>query len=113
MADLLESRLQANSPPFSRVGIDYFGPFFVKQGRSKTKSEVAADLSTDSFINALQQFITQSGSPKKIWSDNITNFVSAERLLREALQAWNKNQINNYLRQRKISWQFNPLVASL
>ena len=127
MADLPESRLQSNSPPFSYIGVDYFGPFFVKQGRSKTKRygcifsclttravhiEVAADLSTDSFINALRRFISRRGHPQKIWSDNGTNFVGAERVLREALKAWNKNQINNYLRQREISWQFNPPTAS-
>ena len=127
MADLPESRLQSNSPPFSHIGVDYFGPFFVKQGRSKTKRygcifsslttravhiEVAADLSTDSFINALRRFISRRGHPQKIWSDNGTNFVGAERVLSEALKAWNKNQINNYLRQREISWQFNPPTAS-
>ena len=37
MADLPLGRLQVNEPPFSHVGIYYFGPFLVKQGRSQVK----------------------------------------------------------------------------
>ncbi|XP_006814824.1 uncharacterized protein LOC102807604 [Saccoglossus kowalevskii] len=31
MADLPSDRLDANDPPFTRVGLDYFGPIEVKQ----------------------------------------------------------------------------------
>ena len=37
MADLPEDRLTPEKPPFSFVGIDYFGPLEVKQGRSRVK----------------------------------------------------------------------------
>ena len=37
MADLPAVRLQANLPPFSRVGVDYFGPFVVKRFRKTEK----------------------------------------------------------------------------
>ena len=37
MADLPQGRLQYDTPCFSHVGIDYFGPILVKQGRSQDK----------------------------------------------------------------------------
>lgn len=37
MADLPKERLRADLPPFSNVGIDYFGPFETKRGRSQVK----------------------------------------------------------------------------
>nr|CAB3263159.1 uncharacterized protein LOC104265735 [Phallusia mammillata] len=127
MADLPASRLQANKPPFSVVGVDYFGPFLVKQGRSEVKRygcifscfstraahiEIAHSLSTDSFIGALRRFIGRRGRPDQIYSDNGTNFVGAERILREELNRWNQRQIYKYLQQRDIAWSFNPPTAS-
>ena len=37
MADLPSCRLQSFERPFYNTGIDYFGPFMIKQGRSLTK----------------------------------------------------------------------------
>ena len=48
--------------------------------------EVANDLSTDSFINALRRFIARRGQPDEIFSDNGTNFVGDERVFRELLR---------------------------
>ena len=74
MANLPEDRLAVNEAPFSYVGIDCFGPFFVKRGRSQEKHygviftclviravhiEVAPDLSTTSFINSISRFISR------------------------------------------------------
>lgn len=33
MAQLPEYRVETRSPPFSQVGVDYFGRFYVKRGR--------------------------------------------------------------------------------
>ena len=69
MADLPDGRVQPDLPPFTHVGIDYFGPLFVKQGRSHVKRygclftcltmravhiEIAHGLDTNSFLNALR-----------------------------------------------------------
>lgn len=37
MANLPKDRIVPDEPPFSRVGVDYFGPFEVKQKRSRVK----------------------------------------------------------------------------
>ena len=87
-------RLIPDKPPFIFVGVDYFGPIEVKQGRFHVKRygclfscltmravhiEVAHSLDTDSMINALRRFISIRGCPEQIRSDRGTNFTSAER----------------------------------
>ena len=37
MADLSADRVTPSHPPFSFTGIDYFEPFYVKQGRRTIK----------------------------------------------------------------------------
>ncbi|XP_038061252.1 uncharacterized protein LOC119731982 [Patiria miniata] len=127
MADLPKDRVTHGAAPFSTVGVDFFGPFMVKRARSELKRygclftclttraihiEVCQSLETDSFINALQRFISRYGQPAQIRSDNGTNFVGAQRELRRALQDWNQRQIENYLHQREVQWIFNPPAAS-
>ncbi len=93
MADLPKERLQADLPLFSNVGVDYFGPFEIKRGRSQVKRygvvftcmtsraihlEMAHSLTTDSCIDALRQFIARRGQVMHIRSDNGTNLVGAK-----------------------------------
>ena len=65
--------------------------------------EIAHGLDTSSFLNALHRFIARRSNPKHIYSDNVTNFTGAERVLRESLQALNQHQINDYLTKLKIN----------
>ena len=125
MADLPPSRLQIDTHPFAYCGVDYFGPLLVKQRRSQVKRygclftltsraihiEVAMDLTTDAF-NALRRFLSRRGPVLHFFSDNGTNFVSAEKTLREALRQWNQHQIEDFLLQKEIQWTFNPQNAS-
>ena len=127
MADLKEDRVTPSKPPFTDVGVDCFGPFTVRRGRTTAKRycvlftclairavhvEVAQSMDTESFINALRRFIARRGLPREIRSDNGGNFVKGERELREALQSWNQAQIHEFLLQCKIKWIFNPPAAS-
>ena len=90
MADLPADRVTPEKPPFTFVGIDCFGPFVVRRGRSLVKRygvlftclsiraihlEVAHSLDTDSFINAMRRFIALRGQPEEVRSDNGGNFV--------------------------------------
>ena len=97
MADLPPAELRQKMPPFSFVGVDYFGPFSVKRGRSTKKRygviftclvlraihiKVAYSLDTSSFIQVLQRFIACRDPVTEIHSDNATNFVRAEKELK-------------------------------
>ena len=123
MADLPTDRVTPVKPPFTFVGVDCFGPFVVRRGRSHVKRygvlftclsiraihlEVAHRLDTDSFINAMRRFIARRGQPEEVRSDNGGNFVRGERELREAIEGWNQNKIGEFLLQRNVRWKFNP-----
>lgn len=122
--------------PFAAVGLDYFGPLYVKTGpetRSSKRNpslnkrygciftclryravhiEVAQDLTSDSFINAVLRFVSRRGPPRVIYSDNGTNFRGAELDVLHAMKTWNQDHIQSTLNQRGIDWKFNPPLAS-
>lgn len=127
MADLPKERILPDEPPFTSVGVDYFGPFDIKRGRTSLKRygviftclavravhiEVASSLDTDSCIHALRRFVARRGQVSVIRSDNGTNFVGAERELRQAIQALDKERIEAEMMQKNIRWIFNPPSAS-
>ena len=120
--------------PFDAVGIDYFGPLYVKLGpktRSKkndtlSKSfgciftclryravhiEVADDLSTDGFVNAVLRFVRRRGAPRTINSDNGTNFKGSKVDALQALKSWYRDRIRSSLTRRGVEWVFNPPSA--
>ena len=115
------------APPFTYTGIDYFGPFNVKEGRKLHKRygvvftclvsravhlETSNSLETDSFIDALQRFICRHGPIKEIRCDNGTHFVGAERELREYIKELNQDSIRDELLHHQICWKCNPPTAS-
>ncbi|KAK0139489.1 hypothetical protein N1851_023681 [Merluccius polli] len=127
MADLPKERILPDHPPFTNVGVDYFGPIVVSKGRGTAKRygviftclacravhlEVANSLDTDACINALRRFICRRGQVTLIRSDNGTNFIGAERELREALASLNHGQIQGALRKDGVNWCFNVPAGS-
>ena len=127
MADLPPERLEANKPPFTNTGIDYFGPIEVKQGRSVVKRygviftclvsravhfEIAYSLNTDSFLGVFSRFVARRGRPSVVFSDNGTNLTSAEKELRTLINNFTQNQIDSQLTQQHIEWKFLPPYAS-
>ena len=127
MADLPTARLSVGRPPFFHTGVDLFGPFLVKQGRSVVKRygciftcmtvravhlEVLHSLSADSFISALRRFVSRRINVAHLHSDNGSNFTGADRILRESIRDWNQHQIGGFLLQREIEWHFNTPLAS-
>ena len=127
IAPLPKCRTECGKFPFEDCGLDYFGPFKVKQGRSILKRygclftclrtravhiEVAHDLSTDSFLMVPTRFACRRGPPKSILSDNGSNFIGADLELKCALDRLNQEQITDKLRLSGIEWNFNPPHAS-
>ena len=125
MAPLPQDRLTPNEPPFTGVGIDYFGPLYVRVARSTPKRwgviftcmacrsvhfKIAHSLDTDSFLGAFSRFTSRRGDPKYVFSDNGTNFVAAERELKELLSAMDENKIQHA--HVDIQWKFLPPHAS-
>ena len=83
MADLPKERLTP-APPFTYCGVDYFGPFRIKEGRKELKRygvlftclssravhiEAANSPETNSFLNALRRFIARREPVHEIRSD--------------------------------------------
>ncbi|XP_076660443.1 uncharacterized protein LOC143363795 [Halictus rubicundus] len=117
--------------PFINSGIDYCGPFFIKerQFRNRTRVkvyvavficfatkavhlEVVSDLTTEAFIAALKRFIARRGMCKNLDSDNGTNFVGANNELTELHQTLSKDEKFNYfLTSKSISWHFMPALS--
>ncbi len=127
MADLPALRLDADNPPFTNTGVDFFGPFQVSHGRKREKRygvvfsclttraihvEIAYSLTTDSFINALRRFLARRGCIKTMSSDNGTNLVGGENELKRAINDWNRSAIETWATQQNIDWHFNPPHAS-
>ena len=118
MSDLPEDRLDCY-PPFTYCGVDYFGPFTIKEGRKVLKRygilftcmssravhlETATSLDTDSFINALRRFLSRRGPVRQLRSDNGTNFVGARRELKEALEEMDEYHIRDELLKSQCDW---------
>ena len=55
------------------------------------------DMTSANTINALVKLNSQFPSVKKIYSDNGSNLRSADRELKEAIQKWDKNDLDKKL----------------
>ena len=110
---------------FSNVAVDFAGPFLVKQGRGRSQLkryaciftclhtrachvEMAYSLDTDSFLMAFTRFCKRRGTPKLVVSDNGSNFVAAERELREAIAQFDQEHITSKMVVQDVEWKFNP-----
>ena len=72
---------------------------------------MAFGLDTDSFLNAFYRMVNRRGLPREMLSDNGTNFVAAERELRELVQALDQSKIAQSTANKGVMWHFNPPLA--
>lgn len=130
MGDLPESRLKPMRP-FTISGIDFAGPFLIKDGKLRNRKiikvylylfvcfttkavhlEIAGDLTTNCFLNVLKRFVSRRGLCQHIYSDNGLNFVGADSELKQSFKSifnFNKdNPIMTYLNKGAIMWHFIP-----
>lgn len=119
------------SPPFFNCGVDYAGPFYIKDKKSRgcktikcyiclfvcfaTKAvhlELVGNLTTEMFLAALKRFISRRGKPLNIYSDNGSTFVGANSELKELSKFLNskdtQSEIRVSLNSESISWHFIP-----
>ena len=131
MAQLPAARVTP-ATPFLKTGVDYAGPFSILRTKGRgvrsckgyvalfvclaTKAihlELVGDLTTGSFLGALERFAGRRGRPAEIWSDNGTTFRGANaelnRLRRAAEIDW--GLIESSLADQGISWRFIPPSA--
>lgn len=122
MGPLPFDRLEPNVEPFKYTGLDYFGPINVSIGRRTEKRwvalftcltiraihlELAHDLSTDSCIIAMRNFMNRRGVPARIRSDNGKNFVGANEEAKRFNEVFEAERIQNELSTKGIEWIFN------
>lgn len=115
--------------PFHSTGIDFAGPFNIKDRngrgckvskaylcvfvRMSTKClhlKLITDLTTQAFMATLRKFIARCGKPQNIFTDNGTTFKGAKNELlnlRNFIKTENKH-IQNNLSDQGIAWHFIP-----
>ena len=118
-ATLPEFRVK-ESPPFSKVGVDFAGPLYVKQpGGEMTKCyialftccitpavhlELVQNLLATTLVNCLKRLCARRGTPSLIISDNAKTFKATVKLLE---RLGNEEAVVDFLNSRKITWRFN------
>lgn len=118
------------SKVFAHTGVDYAGPFNLRlskhRGRGTFKGfvavfvclatkavhlEVASDLTAQTFIAAFKRFVSRRGPCSDLYSDNGTNFVGANRVLKssfeEAMTEISKEAAES-LAIKGTNWHFIP-----
>jgi len=130
MGNLPELRMTGYKQAFTNTGVDYAGPLQVRKSRRRgrvhiTKGyialfmcletravhlELVSDLTTASFLAALNRFTARRGIRTQMLSDNGTNFVRAARELKEVYEflGKKKEEIQTALVQQRITWTFIP-----
>ena len=119
MGNLFSLRLKP-ARPFLNCGVDYGGPFLIRQGgrRSKMKVkcyvalfvclvtraihiELVSDLTTEAFLAALRRFMARRGRIHNIYGDNATCFKGANNNLCELRKMFNSDifqeEVNNFM----------------
>lgn len=98
MAPLPRDRVQS-SRPFTITGVDFAGPIMIRSGIRRVSAakawiavfvcfstraidlEAVEDLTSAAFITCLRRFMSRHGKCKRIYSDNGTNFIGAQKEL--------------------------------
>ena len=127
MAPLPACRVTPFQPPFSQIGVDYFGPLYVTVKRSTEKRygvlftclatravniELAETLDTDSCLMAWRRHISLRGTPTDVWSDNGTNLTACEKELKEGLERiMAEGRLVKVMADRGVNWYFSPPSA--
>ncbi|GFS54320.1 integrase catalytic domain-containing protein [Trichonephila clavipes] len=128
MGNLPKERVRENFP-FDCSGIDFIGPFWIKNNKQRKSSlykiyvsifvcfvtkavhfELVSDLTTQTFIASLKRFIARRGRPSLIFSDNGKTFIGAnvelKRLYKLVINP--DPELAGFLVDENINWKFLP-----
>ena len=109
--------------PFAITGVDYSGPHEIREGYERVKVWVCLftclvsravylvlvkDITSLTFLAALQELICRRGRPKMLVSDNATTFTHTCKMLKEISQV---AEVVNELANEGIVWRFIPAKA--
>lgn len=130
MADLPSSRVKMAEKAFIRSAVDFAGPIKVKASKLRNAKivkgyisifvcmttralhiELVGDLTAESFVAALRRFVARRGRITDLYSDNGTNFVGANKILKELSEREKDEfelQLSNELVSKEIDWHFAP-----
>ncbi|XP_071653530.1 uncharacterized protein [Temnothorax longispinosus] len=75
--------------------------------------DVVSDYTTEAFLGAFRRFTARRGLCEKLYSDSGTNFLGADRVLRELFRASSTDarRLAHVAATEGIKWHFNPPVA--
>lgn len=131
MASLPRGRVTP-ARPFLRTGLDYAGPILVRTAKGRghkahkafiaifvclcTRAvhiDVVSDYTTEAFLAAFRRFVSRRGLCEEIFSDCGTNFIGADRALRDFFRASSADgrRIADYAATEGVRWHFNPPAA--
>lgn len=131
MGDLPADRVTAGKV-FWTTGVDYAGPFtiqFIDEERKpfwqckvwiaifvclKTRAvhiDMISDLTSIAFLSCYQRFINRRGRCRRMYSDNGTSFVGAEKEIRKAYERWFTDETLHTLAQHGTEWKFMTPAA--
>jgi len=68
-------------------------------------------LDTGAFINSFVRMTARRGWPMTMMSDNGTNFVGAEKEIRELVSQLDCDQLQWMTSNRGVTWHWNPPLA--
>ena len=129
MGELPPDRTKANQPVFTNVGLDFAGPYTIRYGRGKSRTqayicificmatkavhiEITPDMKTPAFIRCLQRFISRRNCPASLHCDNGSNFVGARRDLEAFYTTLAEEDVDetirHFLLRNKINWKHIP-----
>ena len=118
-------------PVFDKTGLDYAGPLHIKYGHVRKPTTVKAyvfvfvsltvkavhlelvtDLTSEAFLACLRRFIARRGYPSLLWSDHGSNFMGANREIKEIIdflkEQTTQKTISEFCSVNHIKWKYIP-----
>ena len=117
---LLPKARTEGTTPFKVIGVDFAGPVkYISKGKREHKAyivlyscsltrgvflELLPTLEAREFIKSFKRLVARRGRPSRVYSDNGSTFIAAEKWLKKVRK---DEELNEFLCNQSISWQFN------